>query len=50
LLTPDTSVLVAWAEAPLDAETTAKLGPTTDVQRLILGFNPVRGGAILEAA
>ena len=49
LLTPGTSMVVAWAGKPVTQDT---LDPylTPGSQRLILRFNPVEGGLILEAA
>jgi hypothetical protein len=46
---PGTSMLVAWADGPLRQDT---LGPLTapGSQQLILRYNPVEGGAVLEAA
>jgi hypothetical protein len=45
---PGTSMLVAWDSAPLDAATAAKLSATPGSRLLIIGFEPVEGGAILE--
>lgn len=49
LLPPGTSMVVAWAGKPL-TETTLDTVTTPGSQRLILRFNPVDGGAVLEAA
>jgi uncharacterized membrane protein len=49
LLVPGSSMLVAWADGPVRPDTMGMLtGPGS--QRLILRFNPVEGGAVLEAA
>jgi uncharacterized membrane protein len=49
LLAPGTSMVVAWAGKPVTDDT---LNPylTPGSQRLVLRFNPVEGGAVLEAA
>jgi hypothetical protein len=49
LLAPGTSMVVAWAGKPVTDDT---LDPylTPGSQRLVLRFNPVEGGAVLEAA
>ena len=49
LLVPGSSMLVAWADGPVRPDA---LGPLTlpGSQRLILRFNTVEGGAVLEAA
>jgi hypothetical protein len=49
LLTPGTSMLVAWANGPVRPEAIGTL-TRPGSQRLILRFNPVEGGAVLEAA
>ncbi|GAB3787576.1 hypothetical protein [Nocardioides ungokensis] len=49
LLTPGSSMLVAWAEGPLRPETLGEFA-LPGSQRLVLRFNPVDGGAVLEAA
>ena len=48
-IAPGTSMIVAWAGGPVRQDT---IGPytTPGSQRLILRFNPVEGGAVLEAA
>ena len=48
LLGPGTSMVVTWADKPVTDDT---LDPylTTGSQRLVLHFNPVPGGAVLEA-
>jgi len=48
LLVPGTSMLVAWADGPVSADT---IDPLTapGSQRLILRFNAIEGGAVLEA-
>lgn len=49
LLVPGSSILIAWADGPVSQETVdAFTAPGS--QRLILRFNPVEGGAVLEAA
>jgi hypothetical protein len=50
ILAPGTSVLLAWAAAPLDRETIAMVAPAPDAQLLVLGFNPTKGGTVLEVA
>jgi len=47
LAPPGTSLVVAWAEGPLNEETTGRW-PAPGSQRLILRFNPAAGGALLE--
>lgn len=49
LLVPGTSMLVAWADRPVRQDTIETL-TAPGSQRLILRFNPVEGGAVLEAA
>jgi hypothetical protein len=49
LLAPGTSMLVAWADGPVRQDTFGTL-TAPGSQQLILGFNPVGGGAVLEAA
>jgi uncharacterized membrane protein len=44
---PDTSLLLAWAEGPLSHETIDRWAAPGS-QRLILRFNPVQHGAVLE--
>lgn len=44
---PGTSVLLAWAEGPLSQETIGRWAAPGS-QRLVLRFNPVRHGAVLE--
>ena len=48
LLAPGTSMVLAWADKPVTQDT---LDPylTPGSQRLVLRFNPVDGGAVLEA-
>jgi uncharacterized membrane protein len=48
LLPAGTSVLVAWVEGPRSPEPVEHLS-TTGSQMLALSFNPVDGGAVLEA-
>jgi len=48
LLVPGTSMLVAWADGPVSADTIDPL-TTPGSQRLILRFNAIEGGAVLEA-
>ena len=47
LLPPGSSLLLAWAEGPLSQETTQRWAAPGS-QRLILRFNPVGHGAVLE--
>jgi hypothetical protein len=49
LLTPGTSLVVAWSEQPI---TNAVLAPyvTPDSQHLVLHFNSIEGGVVLEAS
>jgi hypothetical protein len=49
LLVPGSSILVAWADGPVSADTIDTFAAPRS-QRLILRFNPVEGGAVLEAA
>ena len=42
-------MLVAWADGPVRPDTIGAL-TAPGSQRLILRFNPVEGGAVLEAA
>jgi len=49
LIAPGTSMLVAWADGPQRQDTLGTL-TAPGSQRLILRFNPVEGGAVLEAA
>jgi hypothetical protein len=44
---PDTSMVVAWAEGPLSQETIQRWAAPGS-QRLLLRFNPVTHGAVLE--
>jgi hypothetical protein len=46
---PGTSMIVAWADGPLRQDTLDTL-TAPGSQQLILRFNPVEGGALLEAA
>ena len=48
LLAPGTSMVLAWANKPVTQNT---LDPylTPGSQRLVLRFNPVNSGAVLEA-
>ena len=48
LLAPGSSMLVAWADGPVSADTIDPL-TTPGSQRLILRFNTVEDGAVLEA-
>jgi outer membrane lipoprotein SlyB len=49
LLVPGTSMLVAWADGSVSADTIGTL-TAPGSQRLILRFNTIEGGAVLEAA
>jgi hypothetical protein len=49
LLPPGTSMVVAWATRPIDSATLHAY-TTDDSQQLVLRFNPVQGGAVLEVA
>src|SRR5215471_2983786 len=49
LLAPGTSMLLAWAEGPLNQEGIDKLAAAGS-RHLVLCFNPVDGGAVLETA
>jgi hypothetical protein len=49
LLVPGSSMLVAWADGPVSANTISAL-TAPGSQRLILRFNAIEGGAVLEAA
>ena len=49
LLVPGSSILLAWADGPVSAETIGTL-TVPGSQRLVLRFNPVPAGAVLEAA
>lgn len=49
LLAPGTSMLVAWTDGPVSPNTFDALA-APGAQRLILRFNPVEDGAVLEAA
>ena len=49
LLVPGTSMLVAWADGPVSADIIGTL-TAPGSQRLILRFNAIDGGAVLEAA
>jgi hypothetical protein len=48
ILAPGTSMLLAWAEGPVKRETIDSLA-AANAKRLVLLFNPVEGGAVLEA-
>jgi hypothetical protein len=48
LLAPDTSLLVAWADGSVSAQTIDTLN-APQAQRLVLLFNPTERGAVLEA-
>ena len=48
-LAPGTSMIVAWADGPVRQDTIGTL-TAPGSQRRILRFNPVEGGALLEAA
>jgi hypothetical protein len=48
LLADDTSALLAWADGPVRQEALDALGAPED-RRLVLSFNPVPGGAVIEA-
>ena len=49
LLVPGSSLLVAWADGPVRQDSVGTLAAPGS-QRLILRFNTVEGGAVLEAA
>jgi hypothetical protein len=49
LVAPGTSMLVAWAGKPVTGDTLDRY-LTPESQRLVLRFNTVEGGAVLEAA
>jgi hypothetical protein len=49
LLAPGTSMLLAWAEGPVGQDTIGRLS-TPGSRALVLRFNPVEGGAILDPA
>jgi hypothetical protein len=49
LLVPGSSILGAWADGPVPPDIIAALR-APGAQLLILGFSPVEGGAVLEAA
>lgn len=49
LLTPGSSLLVAWTDGPIRPDTLTTLSRPGS-QRLVLHFNAVEGGAVLEAA
>jgi outer membrane lipoprotein SlyB len=49
LLVPGSSILLAWADGPVSADTLSAL-TAPGSQRLILRFNAIEGGAVLEAA
>jgi uncharacterized membrane protein len=46
ILSPGTSVVLAWAEGPVGTETLGELG-RADAKQLVLGFSSVPGGAVL---
>jgi hypothetical protein len=48
LLAPGTSTLLAWAEGPVSQDTIDAL-TTPGSEHLVLRFNPVEGGAVLQA-
>jgi uncharacterized membrane protein len=48
LLEPNSSALLAWADAPLRLDAVAAFDEP-NAERLILLFNPTQGGAVLEA-
>ena len=49
LLAPGTSMLLAWADGPVHQQTIDKL-TAPESQQVVLLFNPIERGAILEAA
>ena len=49
LLVPGSSILLAWADGPVSADSIDTL-TAPGSQRLILRFNAIEGGAVLEAA
>jgi hypothetical protein len=48
LLAPGTSTLLAWAEGPVSQDTIDTL-TAPGSQRLVLRFNPIEGGAVLDS-
>lgn len=48
ILSPGTSAVLAWADGPVGREAFGELN-RPDGRRLVLTFNPVPGGALLEA-
>src|SRR6516162_7997197 len=48
LLVPGSSILIAWADGPVSPDTISPL-TAPGSQRLILRFNAIEGGAVLEA-
>jgi hypothetical protein len=49
LLIPGSSMLVAWADGPISQDDIGAL-TAAGSQRVVLRFNPVEGGVVLEAA
>jgi uncharacterized membrane protein len=49
ILAPGTSSVLAWADGAVDGHALDGLD-RTDAKRLVLGFDPVPGGALLEAS
>jgi hypothetical protein len=47
MLSPDTSMIFAWSDAPSAAATLESRSTDGQVQTLILGFGPTAGGALL---
>jgi uncharacterized membrane protein len=50
LLSPDTSLLLAWGEIVPRQQEVSALSPAAESERLILGFRVVEHGALLEVA
>jgi hypothetical protein len=48
ILSPGTSSLIAWADGAVREEALGELA-RPEAQRLVLSFDPVPGGAVLEA-
>jgi hypothetical protein len=48
ILAPGSSMLLAWAQGPVKQETVDALA-AANAERLVLLFNPIEGGAVLEA-
>jgi uncharacterized membrane protein len=48
VLSPGTSALLAWSDGPVREEALGELG-RPEARRLVFSFNPVPGGAVIEA-